>query len=177
MLFFPGFKWLIGFESSMKSLFNITLCMSYKWENTQLIQEAVWNIVQCVMNDEKKSSSISMVSTELVENAVKYGDHDYVGEDAILFSLIGNNEEVIVEVKNKTKENGEHIRRMDETIQWIRGYQNPFEAYVERLKSVSKSKSGESILGMARIAYEGNGILDFFVDDNNRVSVSATIPL
>jgi hypothetical protein len=69
----------------------------------------------------------------------------------------------------------EHLRRLDRAVQWIRGFQNPFEAYVEKLKEVSSQslESNESGLGLVRIAYEGQSILDFFLLDRNVLSVSA----
>jgi len=72
----------------------------------------------------------------------------------------------------------ENLRRLDETIQWIRGYQSPFEAYVEKLKEVSTGENqGESGLGLVRIAYEGQSILDFYVDEQNMLAMSAVYRL
>ena len=63
--------------------------------------------------------------------------------------------------------------------QWIRGHQDPFEAYLSRLQEVSvqELENRESGLGLVRIAYEGQSVLDFFVDDRNVVSVSAIYAL
>jgi hypothetical protein len=60
-------------------------------------------------------------------------------------------------------------------IQWIRGFQDPFEAYVERMKIVSAQpySNGESGLGLTRIAYEGRSVIDFYVDEGNVLAVSA----
>jgi hypothetical protein len=68
-----------------------------------------------------------------------------------------------------------HLKRMDKTVQWIRGYQDPFEAYVEKLKEVSRRplNDEESGLGLVRIAYEGKAILDFFVSEEGSLNVSA----
>jgi hypothetical protein len=72
-----------------------------------------------------------------------------------------------------------HLKKLDQTIQWIRGYQNPFQAYVERMKEVSVKALDdlESGLGLVRIAYEGKCILDFFVNEENMLAVSALLPL
>jgi len=68
----------------------------------------------------------------------------------------------------------EHLSKLDKTIQWIRGYQDPFEAYIERIKEVSKKPLNdmESGIGLVRIAYEGNALIDFFVAENNMLNVS-----
>ena len=67
------------------------------------------------------------------------------------------------------------LKKLDDTIQWIRGYQSPFEAYVEKLKQVSAQPyaPGESGLGLARIAYEGQCVLDFYVDETDVLAMSA----
>ena len=68
-----------------------------------------------------------------------------------------------------------NLKKLDSSIQWIRGFQNPFEAYIEKLQMVSKKPldDEESGLGLARIAYEGQSILDFFLNEDNQLSVSA----
>ena len=162
----------------MKRTIQIGLEMRSDWKNTSRVQEGVWNLVNSSLDDESRADSISMVSAELLENAIKYGDKNQGGNTLIFFNLRGNEDEIIVEVKNKIHEGADNdIRSLDETIQWIRGYQNPFEAYLERLYSVARAPGGESRMGMFRMAYEASAILDFFVNENDEISVSATIPL
>ena len=161
-----------------KKMLNLNVAMNANWENTGYIQEATWNLISCTINDETRAHSISMICTELVENAVKYGDSDYQGKDAIKFNMKGSESEIIIEVKNKIKDEQEaNVRRLDETIQWIRGYQNPFEAYMDRLYWAAKSTGDESMMGMVRMAYEGQAILDFYLNENNEIAISATVQL
>jgi len=68
-----------------------------------------------------------------------------------------------------------YLSELDRTIQWVRGFQAPFEAYIARMKAISREpldnvKSG---LGLVRITYEGQAILDFYLDENDTLSVSA----
>jgi hypothetical protein len=116
---------------------------------------------------------LSMVAQELLENAVKYGA--FSGAERIGLGVRMGSEDVTVEVKSRVGVDDANLRRFDQMIQWIRGYQDPFEAYVERLKQVSARpySHGESGLGLARIAYEGRCALDFYVDEGNVLAVSA----
>ena len=118
--------------------------------------------------------SISMVSGELVENAVKYGSFKN-DDQCIVHSIVIRGNTITVEVKNPLDDdNEEELERLDHQIQWIRGYQNPFEAYIEKLKGISENDDDEeSGLGLVRIAYEGQSILDFYVNENNILSISA----
>jgi hypothetical protein len=116
---------------------------------------------------------LAMVAQELLENAVKYGAHRE--DERVVLTLRVAPEDVTIEVRNRAGVDEEHLRRFDQAIQRIRGYQDPFEAYVERLKHVSSRPyaHGESGLGLTRIAYEGRCALDFWVDEGNVLSVSA----
>ncbi len=120
-----------------------------------------------------ESYQLAMVAQELLENAVKYGSFRE-GENVSLAVHVSH-EEVVTEVKSRVGVDDAHLRRFDQRIQWIRGFHDPFEAYVERMKIVSAQPYalGESELGLTRIAYEGRSIIDFYVDENNVLAVSA----
>ena len=67
------------------------------------------------------------------------------------------------------------LRELDKTIQFIRGYQDPFEAYSIKYKQAAKSGYNDEANGLdlARIAYKGNVELDFIIDDDNTLIQSA----
>lgn len=118
--------------------------------------------------------SLIMILSELLENSVKYGNFKKTNT-AININLDISKSLITIEVNNPVdKRSEDHLKRLDKTIQWIRGYQDSFQAYVEKLKEISKKplEDEESGLGLARIAYEGKAILDFFVMDN-KLNVSA----
>jgi hypothetical protein len=117
----------------------------------------------------------AMVVCELTENASKYGSFK-AQQDPVSIVITVEGTTVTIEVRSKVSSaNDENLRKLDRAVQWIRGFQNPFEAYLERLKEVSAQslESSESGLGLVRIAYEGQSVLDFFLLDQNVLSVSA----
>jgi hypothetical protein len=116
---------------------------------------------------------LAMVAQELLENAVKYGA--FAGAERIGLDVRVASDDVIVEVRSRVGVDDANLRRFDQTIQWIRGFQDPFEAYVERLKHVAAQPyaHGESGLGLTRIAYEGRCAIDFYVNEDNILAVSA----
>ena len=118
--------------------------------------------------------SLLMIISELIENGIKYGNFEMTENRVVVIINIERNA-LTIEVLNPGNENSDkHLSRLDKTIQWIRGYQDPFEAYIERIKEVSKKplKDTESGIGLVRIAYEGQAVLDFFVGENNILNVS-----
>ncbi|MFZ5468105.1 MAG: ATP-binding protein [Myxococcota bacterium] len=120
------------------------------------------------------SYALCMAARELLENAVKYGSYDGT-RDAIDFSVMVSATDITIEVKNPIDSATSSLKGFDATIQWIRGYQNPFEAYVEKLKELSAQpfSPARSGLGLTRIAYEGQCVLDFYVNESNILAVSA----
>jgi len=123
--------------------------------------------------DDDNSYQIAMVAQELLENAVKYGS--FREGEAIALEIRVARDDVTVEVRSRVGVDDAHLRRFDQMVQWVRGFQDPFEAYVERLKTVAAQpySQGESGLGLTRIAYEGRCILDFYLDDESTLAVSA----
>lgn len=124
--------------------------------------------------DSDTAYALCMAAQELLENAVKYGAYDAEHPELVLRVEVKRHH-VTIEVKHPVVPDDARLRRLDDTIQWIRGFQNPFEAYVEKLKQVSAQPytAGESGLGLARVAYEGQCLLDFYVDDANVLALSA----
>lgn len=119
--------------------------------------------------------ALTMVVSELIENSIKYGKFA-APESKVVVTIDIEENMISVEVVNPVDETAYwHLKNLDKTIQWIRGHQDPFEAYIERLREVAKRPidDKESGLGLVRISYEGRSILDFFLGENDLVSVSA----
>jgi hypothetical protein len=66
------------------------------------------------------------------------------------------------------------LEKLDKTIQFIRGHQDPFEAYL-KLKAISGNRSDE--LALAKLASESKTMIDFFVSDENILNMSAVVPI
>jgi hypothetical protein len=102
--------------------------------------------------------AIIMVISELLENAIKYGSFAKE-EDVINIMLAIEDNIILVEVKNPTDNSKlPYLRHLDETIQWIRGYQDPFETYIVKLRQISTKplQDTESGLGLCEFRMKGN---------------------
>ena len=152
---------------------SLQITMKPHWDKADTVREKSHDFLITNGFSQDIAYALSMTTCELFENAIKYGD--FCNNDTISVLVEVTKDEITVEVKNPIIEKSKHLLQLDNTIQWIRGYQNPFQAFVERLKEVSekKLKEGESGLGLVRIAYEGQAILDFYIDEHNVLAVSA----
>jgi hypothetical protein len=117
----------------------------------------------------------SMILRELIKNGIKYGKFTPSKKEIFLHIHIAENT-ITVEVKNPLGETCyDQLKEFDKTIQFIRGYQDPFEAYMVKQKEARKQSSvcEANGLGLARVAYEGNAIFDFFISEGNILNQSA----
>ena len=154
---------------------SIDMTLGPHWDHIEEVRRRTRVFLKSQGLSRELIDAVTMVSSELVENGMKYGSFKD-SEKSLTFNLNIVDKNVIVEVTHPTSASAaSHLRRLDKTIQWIRGFQDPFQAYLERLKEVARRPiaDNESGLGLVRIAYEGKSIIDFFVAEDNALNVSA----
>jgi hypothetical protein len=154
---------------------QFSLRIAPRWENVAEVRQQATAFLEAQKLSRDVVDAIAMVVCELTENATKYGEFANEG-DAIEVRLALEPGQVTVEVVNPVKRaDGTNLSRLDETVQWIRGFQDPFEAYLNRLRELSTEglEGTESRLGLVRIAYEGRAVLDFYINERSALAVSA----
>lgn len=148
-----------------------------------IIIKPTWNLVKEVqvkaekfMREKNMSSDIIdaaiMCSTELIENAVKYGAEKPDGS-SIDFDLRATENMIEIVVSN-----GYHtekdLQNVMEHINKIKSSDDPAALYVERLQELlDNPKPGVSQLGLYRISYEGGFKLDYR-HENMTLTIVAT---
>jgi len=86
------------------------------------------------------------------------------------------NNTITLEVKKSVCEsNCGKLEELDKTIQWIRSSQDPLERHIINLAKASDAShiAGTNGLGLARIAQQTGAIIDFYVSEDNILSLSA----
>jgi two-component sensor histidine kinase len=122
--------------------------------------------------------SLGMVASELCENAIKYGAFpDRNSRQIEVLVRPGKSlSRVLVRVTGPVQiGNNPHFRRFKETLDWLQDHENPMEAYLERMQLAAWTRASdeESGLGLPRIAYEGQSLLSYELDDQDRLAVCA----
>jgi hypothetical protein len=111
-----------------------------------------------------------MIIKELLKACTQYSGFNSQ-QDKRKIQIHINRNKITVEVSNQINDNqNKQIQELDKTIQFIRGYQDPFEAF---LKLKATSNNGSDGLVLAKLSYEGKATLDFFVSEDNVMSMSA----
>jgi hypothetical protein len=120
-----------------------------------------------------------MIIKELVKHGINSGCFNPLRKKTTACIHIAENTITIEIAYPVDRKCCEKLKELDKTIQFIRGYQDPFEAYTLKQKEVSKNSSFDETngLGLARIAYEENAILDFFISEDNDLFLSAASSL
>ncbi len=116
-----------------------------------------------------------MILTELINNGVKYGKIS-PAENEISVNIIISEKTITFEVQNPVDETCfDGLKELDKTIQFIRGYQDPFEPYLIKQREAAQNPYSYDTngLGLARVAYEGGAMLDFFVGEDNIMKLYA----
>jgi hypothetical protein len=116
-----------------------------------------------------------MILRELIKNGAKYAKFT-PSENEIRVGIHIDDHTVSIEVMNPVDESCRtRLEKLDRAIQFIRGYQDPFEAYMVMKKmSPKQTPHGEAVgLSLAEIAYEGNATIDFFISEDNILNLTA----
>lgn len=138
--------------------FSIDLPVRSEWGNVDLLRTSVQNCFTAIFSDVEGCHSLAMVTGELIENAIKYGD--WSGEDEQRFRLRvwGQGRAAHVAVENPVEPGDDNVHEVIRTLDWMRGFASPLDAYKAKLLEVAAAERdlGASKLGLVRIAYEGN---------------------
>jgi hypothetical protein len=115
---------------------------------------------------------------ELIANARALDRGRPSGRSLSLKMEVGENA-VIMEVSLRVDESDRpQIEALEKTVQLLRGAQSPFEAFIaQRRQPNERPDELEPIgAGLARIAYEDRALVDFFIDQDQALTLSAVGP-
>jgi len=159
--------------------FSIDMTVRNEWRNVDLLRTSVQNCFTAVFADVDGCHAIAMVTGELLENALKYGD--WVTGDRAMFRLRVNgirNDVVEVSVQNPLRGSDTNAAALMSAIEWINSFPKPEAAYRARMLQIAQNEEEESLsrLGLVRIAFEGNCRLSARID-NGMVTVTASLDL
>ena len=157
--------------------FSIDLTVRNEWKNIDLLRTSVQNCFIAVFADLDGCHAIAMVTGELLENALKYGN--WSGADRAMFRLrvVGNQGNIEVSVQNPLKGDDSNAQQLMSSLEWIASFPKPGDAYRARMMQIAQDESGDaspSRLGLVRIAFEGNCRLTAKIDKGT-VTVSALL--
>ena len=95
----------------------------------------------------------------------------------LTLSVRGSGHEVRVEVASPITEASAHLENIRKTLAWIARFPSARDAYIARMQMIAEEpeRTGESKMGLVRIAYEGPCLIDATVT-GDALHVRAAIP-
>ncbi|MBN2737460.1 MAG: hypothetical protein JXR70_10805 [Spirochaetales bacterium] len=147
----------------MMSRIDFEYTITPAWEVVKTVDKKIKEIF--TPNNDELLTATSMVVSELIENAVKYGEEN--GEcRSIDFKFHTESHRIIIQVTNPVRAKDKldifkrHIREIEEST-------NPLELYTRRLQELMENPGiKKTQLGLYRIAYEGQFKLSYMLKDN-----------
>ena len=157
--------------------FSIDLTVRNEWKNIDLLRTSVQNCFIAVFADLDGCHAIAMVTGELLENALKYGN--WHSGDRAMFRLRvhGKDGNIEVSVQNPLKKDDQNASALMQSIEWLNSYPKPEAAYRARMLQIAQEDSVDAVgskLGLVRIAFEGNCRLTAKIEKGT-VTVSALL--
>jgi len=149
---------------------RLDLVICSQWERIDSVRDVVANCVAAVFGELDLKDSLAMVSAELLENALKYGQP----EGRVRLSIRTDGHDLVVTVGNNIDKKSRHPQTLQRWLTWLRQFDDAFAAYTAALRQVyERNDEEDSGLGFARIGYEGHCQLACDVSRSGFVSVSA----
>ena len=135
--------------------FLIDLPVQNEWSNVDLVRTSVLGCFHAIFADTEGCQSFATVASELMENAIKYGDWKEEGAGHLKLRVWGDARTASVQVEQPVAVDGESVRELLAMIEWLNGFADPEEAYRTRMLEIAAAPAGATKLGLARIVYEG----------------------
>jgi hypothetical protein len=158
--------------------FSIDLTVRNEWKNIDLLRTSVQNCFTAVFADLDGCHAIAMVTGELLENALKYGNWAQTNHTMFRLRVTGSGGDIEISVQNPLKTDDANAASLKKAVDWINSFPKPEAAYRARLLQIAQEdvEGSPSRLGLVRIAFEGNCRLGLSID-NGIVTVTATLLL
>ena len=152
--------------------FSIDVPVENRWDNVERVRIAVQSCFEAVFQDVTGRDALAMVTGELVENAIKYGDWT-TGRGLFRLRVWGDDTKSAVAVTNPVALDGAGPTRVQEAIGFIASHESPLHAYQARMVEIAGGAPSDGGLGLLRIAYEGMCTITV-VNDAEGITVTAT---
>jgi hypothetical protein len=153
----------------MSAKMMLQLSLPHDWERIEVVRQAISLCVGAVFGSVAFRDAIAMVSSELLENAIKHG----VPEAGVELLVEQTDHAISVVVANRIERAGA-VDALRERIAWIQRFDDPAAAYTAAMEKAFVEMT-EGGLGLPRIAHEGGCSLSCELEGTDRVVVRARL--
>lgn len=159
----------------MSDILTISFQIPAFWEQINKVRDKIQsNELLRSYGDDVVDATI-MTTSELMENAIKYGNHSE-NSSRLLFLMVIQDGVIQLQITNRLPPNF-NKKPINNLFDAIKKSEKPAELYCEKLLQIAANpKEGESGLGLYRILYEGEFLLDHkFSEDSITITARKKI--
>jgi len=140
-----------------------------RWKYISPARVFIQNFIAIALSDQAKADAIAMATSELLENAVKYG----ASEDThCIVQAFPDTGVIQASVTNQaTEKNAADIRALYNKI--MTG--DPLEAYITQMREAATRTDGKSQLGLVRIRYETGADIQLDITPTHQVTITIIV--
>ena len=142
---------------------HLELTFQPMWPNVRKIRQQVGTALEAC-RQELRSAAV-MTASELVENAIKYGE-SLPAAPSVTFSLEAASGKIVIRVVNGSS-NALGVAELDRRVRDLAGATNKEALYLARLEELLAHSDESGKLGIYRIGFEGG--FDLALDYTNAV--------
>jgi hypothetical protein len=135
----------------------LSLSIPVVWQHIRVIRRSIEEALESCDNNIRQGAM--MTGSELLENALKYGE-SVSGREDISFMLETTPEQIVIEVCNGVTDLS-RIRNLHEQLDRISKSNDKEALYLERLRELLLNPNEYGKLGLYRIAFEGQFTISY----------------
>lgn len=133
---------------------RLEIAIRPRWRNVELVRTGVLACVAAIAEG-TETETIGVVASELVENAIRYGGWEDEERACLRLRIVSDGDSIEVAVSNPAGPNPEHFAALEKTLDWIRSFPAPGDAYLARMRTILQEDAEGSHMGLLRIVREG----------------------
>lgn len=153
---------------------EIRLSLPPEWPKADAVAVLAKTATAAAYAHAELSEDVGVVASELMENAVKYGD--WSGAAQLTFSFISVSDQLEIEVSCPCDATSPHYERLMTSLRTIEK-SNARDSYLERLAQIVEDPNERGGLGLFRLAHGANCRLSARLAEDHRLHVRAQLPI
>ena len=155
---------------------EIRLSVPPEWPKADSVAVLAKTAAAAAFDQRDLSEYVGIVASELMENAIKYGDWSGPDSNSVTFSLLSDSAELEIEVSCPCDRTSPHYERLSASLRLIEKA-NARDSYLERLAQIAEDENERGGLGLLRLAHEANCRLSARLAEDDRLHVQARMSL
>jgi hypothetical protein len=153
---------------------DIRLSLAPEWPKADAVAMVAKAAAAAAFAQRDISDTVGIVSCELMENAIKYGD--WSGPARVTFSFRSDGGELVFEVGCPCDTASPHYERLSAALRLIEKA-NARDSYLKRLAQIARDSNERGGLGLLRLAHEAKCRLTAKLAENDWLHVQARLSL